>query len=81
MYETSSAVSFNPVTAMETMIGQLQESNYLTAFKPLPIGILVLLVQFLPLHAQCRLINSDVYENSSAVSFNPVPAMATMIGV
>ena len=67
---------------MPTVIGLLQEaSNSLTTFKPLPIGILVFLVQFLPLHAQCRLINSDVYENSSAVGFNPVTAMATMIGV
>ena len=81
MYETSSDVSFNPVTAMPTVIGQLQASNYLTAFKPLPIDILVFLVQFLPLHAQCRPVNSDVYENSSAVGFNPVTAMETMIGV
>ena len=59
---------------MSTVIGLLQASNFITTFKPLPMGILVFLVQFLPLHAQCRLINS-------AVGFNPVTAMATMIGV
>ena len=43
-------------------------------FQPLPIGIPVFLVQFLPLHAKCRHVNSAVYEHSSAVIFNPVTA-------